>query len=220
MKNLIIISALLFQTISFSQVAPLSVTVTDYQKEALQGEKIIFINQSTKKEYKGVSNAEGKFKIDLPAGKYDIKLKSVGDAQDYSSLEIPKLEANQSYTEMWMEVMIEEAKSFTLSNLHFATNKSIIQSSSYDELNELVEFLKLKPSQKIIIEGHTDSDGNEASNLRLSQNRANAVKEYLISKGISASRLVAKGFGESKPIADNSTSQGKAHNRRTEIQIL
>ena len=220
MKNLLIISALFFQTISFCQEAPLRVSVSDYQKTALQGEQIIFINQSTKKEFKGVSDAEGKFKIDLPAGKYDIKLKSVGDAQDYSSLEIPKLKANQSYTEMWMEVMIEEPKSFILSNLHFATNKSIIQSNSYDELNELVEFLKLKPSQKIRIEGHTDSDGDEASNLRLSQNRANAVKEYLISKGISASRLVAKGFGESKPIADNSTSQGKAHNRRTEIQML
>ena len=84
---------------------------------------------------------------------------------------------------MWMEVMIEEAKSFTLSNLHFATNKSIIQASSYDELDELVEFLKLKPTQKIKIEGHTDSDGDEASNLKLSQNRAEAVKQYLIKKG-------------------------------------
>jgi OOP family OmpA-OmpF porin len=194
--------------------------VTDYDKIAIQGEQVIFVNQLSKKEFMGISNEKGKFNIQLPAGKYDIKLKSVGDALDYSSLEIPKLESNQSYTEMWMEVMIEETKSFTLDNLHFATNKSDIQSSSYDELNELVEFLKLKPNQKIVIGGHTDSDGDDSSNMMLSKNRATAVKKYLISKGIKESRLTAKGFGETMPIAVNSTAEGKAHNRRTEIKML
>ncbi len=73
---------------------------------------------------------------------------------------------------------------------------------------------------KIKISGHTDTDGDEASNLVLSQQRADAVKNYLISKGIASNRLIAIGFGETKPIETNTTAEGKKANRRTEIQVL
>ncbi|OIQ36015.1 MAG: hypothetical protein BM555_03580 [Crocinitomix sp. MedPE-SWsnd] len=220
MKFLILFSALIIQTLSFCQTAPLSVSVMNYEKIALEGEQVIFVNQSSKIQFKGVSNDEGKFKVDLPAGKYDIQLKSIGEAMDYSTLEIPELGPNQFYNEMWMEVMIEEARSFTLSNLNFATNKSDIKTNSFKVLDELVDYLKLKPEVKIRIDGHTDNVGEESANLTLSKNRANSVKKYLISKGISASRLSTKGFGESAPVAENTTENGKAQNRRTEIQIL
>ncbi|NOZ89921.1 MAG: OmpA family protein, partial [Epsilonproteobacteria bacterium] len=75
------------------------------------------------------------------------------------------------------------------------------------------------PNTIITIAGHTDSDGNEAYNQRLSENRANAVKQYLINHGVNASRLEAIGYGETQPIADNSTKEGKEKNRRIEFNI-
>ncbi len=70
------------------------------------------------------------------------------------------------------------------------------------------------------ISGHTDSDGSEMYNLRLSQARAQAVVDYLVSRGISPSRLIAKGYGESRPVAPNDTPENKQKNRRTELKIL
>jgi outer membrane protein OmpA-like peptidoglycan-associated protein len=80
--------------------------------------------------------------------------------------------------------------------------------------------LKKNPSLKIEISGHTDDVGNEQSNLKLSQSRAEAVKNYLTEKGITADRLTAKGYGKSKPIALNSTEEGRKQNRRTEFTVL
>ena len=111
-------------------------------------------------------------------------------------------------------------KFFTLDNLHFASGQATILKSSYKELAELIEYLTMKPNLRIEIAGHTDSDGEEKSNLKLSIKRALAIKNYLIKKGIKASRLFHKGYGESRPVADNSTSAGKAKNRRTEIRVL
>lgn len=220
MRTIALIFAFLFQVSISAQKAPLSVSVTDYNKVALEGEQVIFVNQITNEKFKGVSNRIGKFTVELPAGKYDILLKSVGDAQEYSSLEIPKLEPNQFYTEMWMEVMISQPEFFTLDNLHFASGQSTILKNSFPELKELLDYLKLKPNKRVEIGGHTDSDGDETANYQLSQDRANAIKKYLIDNGIKSSRLIAKGYGETSPVADNSTSQGKAKNRRTEVRFL
>ena len=107
-----------------------------------------------------------------------------------------------------------------MDNVHFDSGKSSIKTSSYDELKELVEFLKLKPEIKIEIGGHTDNVGEERANQALSQDRAISVKAYLIEHGVLSNRLIAKGYGESSPIADNNTEKGKRLNRRTEVRIL
>lgn len=217
----LLLSMLLFSCFySLAQNAPMNVKVTDFQNNVLKGEQVLFIEQSTKKEYKGISDSNGDIKFSLPAGKYDIKLKSVGEAEDFSTFEVPKLGPNQAYQPASMQIQIQEAKSFTLDNLHFATGKWSIMKSSYKELNELADYMKFKKDIKIEIGGHTDSDGDDAANLTLSQKRADEVRKYLISKGISADRIKAVGHGESKPIADNDTANGKAQNRRTEIRIL
>ncbi len=221
MKLILLVTTLLIHTLSFSQAtALLKVHITDYKKKVLNGEQVLFVNQESKKTIKGISDKYGNFSINLPVGIYDIKLKSVGNSQDYSTLEIPKIGENQTYSEMTMQIMISQPKLFTLDNLHFASGQSTILKSSYAELSELIEYLKLKPELKIEIGGHTDSDGDETSNLVLSNERALAVKRYLIKHGIHANRLIAKGYGETRPIADNSTTGGKAKNRRTEIRIL
>ena len=99
-------------------------------------------------------------------------------------------------------------------------SKFDLKSTSYPELNYIVDILKANPSLNIIVAGHTDNVGNAANNQLLSENRAKSVMNYLIEKGIPADRLNSKGYGASKPIQSNDTEEGRAKNRRTEIEIL
>lgn len=103
--------------------------------------------------------------------------------------------------------------------VHFATGKHTILSDSFELLNQVAQVLKDHPTIKLRIEGHTDSVGNDASNLRLSQRRANSVRDYLIAQGIDPNRLIAVGFGETMPIASNATASGRSLNRRVEFNI-
>ncbi|MGV3696506.1 OmpA family protein [Flavobacterium sp.] len=104
------------------------------------------------------------------------------------------------------------------SKLFFETGSDKLKVASLTLLDELVKILNRYEAASLAIEGHTDSDGSEAFNQTLSQKRTESVKKYLVSKGISASRLTATGFGETKPVADNKTSLGKAKNRRVELK--
>jgi len=101
--------------------------------------------------------------------------------------------------------------------IYFATSKDIIKKESETPLNELIPILMKYPQMKLKIEGNTDNVGNDDFNLKLSQDRANAVKKYLESKGIAAERLSAIGNGENKPLADNKTEKGRAENRRVDL---
>jgi outer membrane protein OmpA-like peptidoglycan-associated protein len=105
------------------------------------------------------------------------------------------------------------------SKVQFEVNKAIILPVSYPILDELVKLLKEYPDANISLAGHTDSDGSDEDNLQLSKDRAKAVGDYLIDKGISADRITSTGFGESKPIDTNATPQGKAKNRRVEMKL-
>jgi OOP family OmpA-OmpF porin len=104
-------------------------------------------------------------------------------------------------------------------NLQFETGKDVILASSYPSLDELAEYLKKYTSSKLTIEGHTDNQGSAPFNKTLSEKRANAVKNYLTSKGIEESRITTVGYGIEKPIADNTTEEGRAKNRRVEFKI-
>ena len=100
-------------------------------------------------------------------------------------------------------------------NIEFDTGKSNIKPQYHDELVKLADFMKQYPNLTGVIEGHTDSVGSEEYNLKLSDRRANSVRDYLVTKlGIDGSRLTAKGFGESRPEADNKTAEGRQRNRR------
>ncbi|NOQ74312.1 MAG: OmpA family protein [Crocinitomix sp.] len=219
-KFLILLLALAAVVCRAQDLASASVLVTNFSDAPISGAQIQFFDTKNNVTISGVSDGAGKFIVDLPAGWYNIRLKSVGMSKDYSAIEIPTLGPNEVYNNINIIIQYEEASSFTLSNLHFETNKSIIKKASFDELDELVNYLKLKPELKIEVGGHTDSEGSETSNLSLSDARAKAVKQYLISKGIKADRIVAKGYGEAKPIAENDSENGRALNRRTEIQII
>jgi OmpA-OmpF porin, OOP family len=104
--------------------------------------------------------------------------------------------------------------------INFETGKSDIKAESQTIIDQVNEMLTANPSLKISIEGHTDNVGTQASNKTLSENRAKAVMNSLVSKGIEKSRLSSKGWGQDKPIADNNSEEGKAKNRRVEIVKL
>ncbi len=104
--------------------------------------------------------------------------------------------------------------------VHFATGRYRILRSSYRLLNQVAQVLKDFPKMKISIDGHTDSRGSDAMNQRLSENRANAVRDYLIGRGTDTERLRGVGYGETKPIDSNRTRRGRAANRRVEFNIL
>lgn len=114
---------------------------------------------------------------------------------------------------------VELNASVRLKNIQFESKSVNLEPVSMIELNKLVQLMNDNPSVKIRINGHTDDVGNDKDNLKLSESRAKAVVDYLISKGIDAKRLTAKGFGETQPVADNSTETGKALNRRTEFIV-
>ena len=114
---------------------------------------------------------------------------------------------------------IVKGESVVLHNVFFDLDKYDLKPESKTELNRLTAFLQAHPSVKIEVGGHTDNQGDDQYNLKLSQERAQAVVNYLVNKGIDKSRLTAKGYGETKPIADNDTEEGRAKNRRTEFTI-
>ncbi len=104
--------------------------------------------------------------------------------------------------------------------MFFETNSFDLKKESYVELNKLVSILKNNPNSKVEIGGHTDNRGAKALNDKLSSNRAKAVRDYLVTKGIKGNRLTSKGYGSSKPIGSNDTEEGRAQNRRTEFKVL
>ena len=98
-------------------------------------------------------------------------------------------------------------------------NAAQLTRASFVELDALVNYLESSANATILIEGHTDNTGTDIANMNLSEKRANAIAQYLISKGIVKERIATKGFGASKPIADNNTQAGRAKNRRTSFTI-
>ena len=106
------------------------------------------------------------------------------------------------------------------SNLQFETGKAVIKQGSYSSLDDLAALMAKKPNFKLQIDGHTDNVGSAASNKKLSEKRAQAAKDYLVSKGVDAGRITSRGFGKDKPVATNATPEGRAKNRRVEFLII
>ena len=114
--------------------------------------------------------------------------------------------------------MIDEGLAVPINNLFFETGRFTVLSNSYPELKRIAKIIQSK-NLKVVIEGHTDNVGEDAANLTLSEQRANAVKEFLIKEGCNPSQLNTKGFGKTKPVAPNDTDKGRAKNRRVELKL-
>jgi len=108
----------------------------------------------------------------------------------------------------------------TLHGAQFDFNKATLKPSAKPVIDQAVKVMKDKPDLKVSVEGHTDSIGSATYNQKLSERRAMAVRDYMVSQGIDAARITVRGFGKSKPIATNDTEEGRAQNRRVEILPL
>lgn len=169
-------------------------------------------------------------KIDSVSGDYELKLPlgalytiSAGAPNYYPLYESIDIAAEKTGVKIYKDLIIipiEVGQSIRLNNIFFDPAKATLKSESFAELDRVSEFLSNNPSIKIEIAGHTDNVGKAASNLALSQNRAQSVADYVVKKGIDKARVVAKGYGFTKPVASNATKEGKAQNRRVEFTVL
>jgi len=115
---------------------------------------------------------------------------------------------------------MEDGKPIVLKNILFESGSATLLESSFTELDKLAAELQKRPALKVEISGHTDNTGNAAANLTLSQGRAQAVKDYLMKKGVEGARMTPKGYGQTKPVASNDNEDGKRQNRRVEFVVV
>lgn len=199
------------------KLALLRGTVTNFKGKALSNEVILLVDEKSKVEYKISTNPNGKFDLLVPVNAtYVLKYKSFTMDVNYTKMKIPA----DKEAEYEVLIKIDPPKEFVLENVYFDSGKSTLKPESNSALNNLVEVLKAKSGMQVEIQGHTDNVGSEEDNLKLSQGRAETVKKYLVAKGIAESRILAKGYGSSQPIADNTSPEGKAKNRRTSLKVI
>lgn len=166
------------------------------------------------------NNGDGEFIVNLPGGKnYALNASKKGYMFFSENFTYEAAEAGKTIVKNVPMNPIKVGGNVVLKNIFFETAKFDLKPESKVELDKLNRFLTDNPTVSIEIAGHTDNQGTEASNKTLSQNRANAVLDYLVKAGISATRLTAKGYGSTAPIADNATESGRSQNRRTEFVI-
>lgn len=115
---------------------------------------------------------------------------------------------------------VVEKPDYNFSNIQFEFNSGILKTDSYPIMDKAALAMKQDPSVKFILNGHASAEGTDAHNMALSVERATAVKAYLVNTGVSADNLTIKGYGDTKPIADNTAEAGRIKNRRVEIQKL
>jgi OmpA-OmpF porin, OOP family len=137
--------------------------------------------------------------------------------EDDKCVDRPGSASNQGCPEIDKAVI--DKINYAAKNVFFATGSAKLLPKSFKALNEAASLLKSDETLMVDIDGHTDSQGNEEKNQTLSENRAKAVKDYLVSKGISEDRLKSAGYGSTKPVGDNKTAAGRASNRRTELAV-
>lgn len=167
------------------------------------------------------TDEDGNYLITLPEGKdYAFNVNRKGYLFYSDNFSLSSNPVDSTYTKDIPLQPIEKGAVIVLKNIFFDSKKFELKPESLSELDKVVMLMNDNPALKIEIAGHTDNVGQAADNLALSNNRAKAVVGYLLSKGIATIRLTYKGFGATKPIADNATETGKALNRRTELNVV
>jgi len=167
------------------------------------------------------TDEDGNYLVTLPVGKdYAFNVNRQGYLFYSDNFSLLDNKIDSAFTVNIPLQPIEKGATIVLKNIFFETGKFKLQSESKSELDKLVSLLNDNPNLKIQIDGHTDNVGQEKDNLLLSTNRAKSVVGYLLNKSISTQRLSYKGFGSTKPVADNTTENGRALNRRTELSII
>ena len=166
--------------------------------------------------------ADGKLMLNLKANHtYTFTVSEKGYMVYTRNMTLGKSNSVSDHFEMKIGLTpIEVGSLVNLYNIYFETNSYALLPNSESELNRVVGFLNSNKSLKVEIQGHTDSSGNPEANLKLSRERAKSVVDFLVKKGIASNRLKYSGYGDTKPIANNDTEEGRKQNRRTTIKIV
>lgn len=191
-----------------------------------------------------VSNPRnGKYTLSVPFGKtYQLRIDAINYFKNEETLSLTdSLKGIEFYRNFALSSYLDSGQVITISNLLFEKNSAVLSSTTGAVLDTLAEKLLQQPDAKIEIGGHTDNAGEQTAtasknntkqkskktsaapvvdNKKLSQDRAQAVADYLVQKGVKADRIICKGYGSQKPVADNNTPEGKAKNRRVVITYL
>jgi len=163
----------------------------------------------------------GEYQIILPGGsRYGFYAEAEGYVPITENLDLSSLTVYREVRKDLLMVQLKQGAVVRLNNIFFETAKWDLQPESFSELDRVVSLLTVNPRMQIEIAGHTDDIGSDASNKTLSENRARSVRTYLVEKGIAPSRLVSRGYGESKPVATNDTEEGRQENRRVEFKVM
>jgi outer membrane protein OmpA-like peptidoglycan-associated protein len=210
------LSLIIFASAAFS--ADLTVTALDYKQQNPQRHKTIVLRGKKGTAFVATTNASGVARLSVSNGDtYTIWCDGITGEFDCgfgNSWPVPNNAGSGA-----IEIYYDDDR-FELKGVNFQTGKAEILSSSYKILEATVKGLQKFDTVKVEISGHTDSQGGEEYNEKLSQARADAVRDYLVKKGIAAERISAVGYGFRVPKGDNRTDSGRAMNRRIEISIV
>ncbi len=209
--------------------AAMKFVVVDKEKGPIRGIVILMTAPDGTKYYTEETNEDGYAEVLVPIGqKYDLVYLALG-RKDIASTVTVSDEPNQNIRLTLRYRRIDPPRrkvvpsetpapepGFVLEGVNFDTGKATIRPESFPQLDGVVEYMTHKPNSKIEISGHTDNVGNPKANKTLSEKRAQACRDYLISKGIDGSRVAAVGYGDQWPIETNDTEEGRQKNRRIE----
>lgn len=195
--------------------AALRFFVIDKQKGPIEGIVISLTSPTGKVYYTEETDKEGFAELLVPIGQtYDLVYLSLGRRNVAAKVQV-KNEARLNL-KLTMRYELEEPRKAFVLDVQFATGKATLTPDSFARLDTVVEYLTHKKNARIEISGHTDTTGKKAVNKKLSQQRADSVRDYLVSKGVEADRVTAVGYGDEKPVAPNDTAEGRQKNRRIE----
>lgn len=183
---------------------------------------ILFEDLSTQKEI-GEATSDpktGSYRIALTKGKnYGIRAQAKGYLSVNENIELASIIQYKELQKDLFLIPIEAGESIALNNVFFEQSRAILKSQSFPELDRLVGIMNENPSIQIELSGYTDDIGNKNALLKLSEDRVQAVKAYLVEKGIKKDRISGRGYGGEKPIAPNDTNENRQRNRRVEVMI-
>lgn len=205
--------------------AAMKFVVVDTNKGPIEGVVISMTDPDGQKYFTEETDATGYTEVLVPVGKkYDLVFLSIGsrdivDTQEVADKPRQSIRLTLLYTGL-PPGKGDAAPRYVLDGVNFDSGKATIRPESYPRLDGVVEYMAHKKNARIEISGHTDNVGNAKANKTLSEKRAQACRRYLISKGIDESRVEAVGYGDERPIAPNTTDEGRQQNRRIEATEL
>lgn len=198
-------------------------TVIDAKTQKPISAKITYIvpSENNGLDSMQLSASSGKFKITLDAGnKYAYVASAKGYFPVSGAFDLTQAKGGQEVNSEIVLNSVAVGEAITLNNIYFDTGKFDLLSASSAELDRLTELMRDNPNMEIRVEGHTDNLGDFDKNVELSQNRASAVKKYLIGKGIDSARIEAKGLGSTRPVTKGTSESERRRNRRVEFVVI